>query len=70
MLSTDGSIVMILSLALGALPGKIIDLDTQFERFGMSRAPEKIGRLFTLDMRLNLCLIDILWLDPIPKIDA
>ena len=38
--------------------------------YGMSRAPEKIGRLFTLDMRLNLCLIDILWLDPIPKIDA
>ena len=36
----------------------------------MSRAPEKIGRLFTLDMRLNLCLIDIFWLDPIPKIDA
>ena len=36
----------------------------------MSRAPEKIGRLFTLDMRLNLCLINILWLDPIPKIDA
>ena len=34
MLSTDGSIVMILSLALGALPGNIIDLDTQFERFG------------------------------------
>ena len=36
----------------------------------MSRAPEKIGRLFTLDMRLDLRLIDILWLDPIPKIDV
>lgn len=23
-----------------------------------------------LDMRLDLCLIDIPWLDPIPKIDA
>lgn len=34
------------------------------------KGAREIGRLFTLDMRLNLCLIDILWLDPIPKIDA
>lgn len=34
------------------------------------KGAEKIGRLFTLDMRLDLCLIDILWLDPITKIDA
>ena len=33
-LSTGGSIVMILSLALGALLGELIDLDAQFERFG------------------------------------
>ena len=33
-LSTGGSMVMILSLALGALLGELIDLDAQFERFG------------------------------------
>lgn len=33
-LSTEGSMVMILSLALGALLGELIDLDRQFERFG------------------------------------
>ena len=33
-LSTGGSMVMILSLALGALLGERIDLDAQFERFG------------------------------------
>ena len=33
-LSTGGSMVMILSLALGALLGELIDLDVQFERFG------------------------------------
>ena len=33
-LSTGGSMVMILSLALGALLGEHIDLDAQFERFG------------------------------------
>ena len=33
-LSTRGSMVMILSLALGALLGELIDLDAQFERFG------------------------------------
>ena len=33
-LTTDGSMVMILSLALGALLGELIDIDTQFERFG------------------------------------
>ena len=36
----------------------------------MSRAPEKTERLFILYMHLNLCLVDILWLDPISKIDA
>ena len=30
-------------------------------------AEKNRGVLFTLDMRLNLCLIDILWLDPIPQ---
>ena len=33
-LSTGGSMVMILSLALGALLGELSDLDAQFERFG------------------------------------
>lgn len=33
-LSTGGSMVMILSLALGALLSELIDLDAQFERFG------------------------------------
>ena len=33
-LSTGGSMVMILSLALGALLGELVDLDAQFERFG------------------------------------
>ena len=33
-LSVDGSMLMILSLALGALLGEIVDLDAQFERFG------------------------------------
>ena len=33
-LSPGGSMVMILSLALGALLGELIDLDAQFERFG------------------------------------
>ena len=33
-LSIGGSMVMILSLALGALLGELIDLDAQFERFG------------------------------------
>ena len=33
-LSTGGSMVMILSLALGALLGELMDLDAQFERFG------------------------------------
>lgn len=33
-LTTDGSMIMILSLALGALLGEWIDLDAQFERFG------------------------------------
>lgn len=33
-LAVNGSMVMILSLALGALLGEIIDLDAQFERFG------------------------------------
>ena len=32
--SVGGSMVMILSLALGALFGELIDLDAQFERFG------------------------------------
>lgn len=34
------------------------------------KGAEKIGRLFTLYMHLNLCLVNILWLDPISKIDA
>lgn len=33
-MSTGGSMVMILSLALGALLGELMDLDAQFERFG------------------------------------
>lgn len=33
-LTTGGSMVMILSLALGALLGELVDLDAQFERFG------------------------------------
>ena len=33
-LSVGGSMVMILSLALGALLGELIDLDARFERFG------------------------------------
>ena len=33
-LSTGGSMLMILSLTLGALLGEFIDLDAQFERFG------------------------------------
>lgn len=33
-LTTSGSMVMILSLALGALLGELVDLDSQFERFG------------------------------------
>ena len=33
-LSTVGSMLMILSLTLGALLGEFIDLDAQFERFG------------------------------------
>ena len=33
-LSTGGSMVMMLSLALGALLGERMDLDAQFERFG------------------------------------
>ena len=33
-LSTNGSMIMILSLAIGALLGEVIDLDAKFERFG------------------------------------
>ena len=33
-LTTQGSMTMILSLAIGALAGEIINIDTQFERFG------------------------------------
>ena len=33
-LTVNGSMVMIVSLALGALVGELIDLDAQFERFG------------------------------------
>lgn len=33
-LSMQGSMVMILSLAIGALVGEIINIDAQFERFG------------------------------------
>ena len=33
-LTTGGSMVMILSLAVGALLGELVDLDAQFERFG------------------------------------
>lgn len=33
-LTTGGSMEMILSLALGALLGELVDLDAQFERFG------------------------------------
>ena len=33
-LTTQGSMMMILSLAIGALAGEIINIDAQFERFG------------------------------------
>ena len=33
-LSINGSMIMILSLATGALLGEVIDLDAKFERFG------------------------------------
>ena len=33
-LGTSGSMVMILSLAIGALLGEVVNLDAQFERFG------------------------------------
>lgn len=41
-LTTGGSMVMILSLALGALMGELIDLDARFERFG-ERLKHKTG---------------------------